>query len=79
MLRKLNAIRSQSRLDRKRTYAHGELDLLLLFLLLLLLFLLLLLLLVRQCRTRVAKCFVEWWVPGLTKICIIKGRKRREK
>ena len=50
MLRKLNAIRSQSRFHRKRTYAHGELDLLLL--------LLLLLLLVRQCRARVAKCFV---------------------
>ena len=71
MLRKLNAIRSQSRLHRKRTYAHGELDLLLL--------LLLLLLLVRQCRTRVANCFVEWRVPGLTKIFMIKGRKRREK
>ena len=70
MLRKLNAIRSQE-LHRKRTYAHGELDLLL--------SLLLLLLPVRQCRTRVAKCFVEWRVPGLTKIFIIKGRKRREK
>ena len=70
MLRKLNAIRSQ-KLHRKRTYAHGELDLLL--------SLLLLLLLVRQCRTEVAKCFVEWRVRGLTKIFIIKGRKRREK
>ena len=70
MLRKLNAIRSQ-KLLRKRTYAHGELDLLL--------SLLLLLLLVRQCRTEVAKCFVEWRVRGLTEIFIIKGRKRREK
>ena len=71
MLTKLNAIRSQSRLHRKRTYAHREFDLLLL--------LLLLLLLVRQCRNRVAKCFVEWRIPDLTKIFIIKGRKRREK
>ena len=31
MLRKLNAIRSQSRLHRKCMYAHGELDLLLSF------------------------------------------------
>ena len=36
MLRKLNAIRSQ-KLHRKRTYANGELDLLLSLLLLLLL------------------------------------------
>ena len=35
MLRKLNAIRSQSRLHRKCLYAHGEFDLLLLLLLLL--------------------------------------------
>ena len=32
-----------------------------------------------QCRNMVAKYFVQWRVPGLTDICIIKGRNRREK